>query len=440
MINMKKVCNKVYGCKVNQYETQAVAESLEQEGYALTHDVKDADYVVINTCTVTHQSDRELEYYVRKVRRDNNNAKVFLLGCYVDHYSDKLSWMEGVDGVLKNDEKFSIAKALKRFDNEGCFNFSSDTKEGQKDFFGKGISYFKEHSRAFIKIQDGCNRVCSYCIVRIIRGKSRSRAYENIIEEVKRIVLSGYEEVVLTGVQLGAYGKDFQNPSNLAALLREISRIPEVKRIRLSSIEPMDIDDDLIECLRTNEKVCNHLHISLQSGDDTILFKMKRGYKRDDFIRLIRRLEREIEDFVYSTDIIVGFPGETEEAFQNTISLIREIPPMKIHVFPYSEREGTLAVTYDNKVPQDVKKARVRELLRISDESFRSIAERNIGNIVSVLVEKISEGSDKRFEVTGKSITYLPVKGYFEHKPFETIVPLKITQLNDSMLIGEPVA
>jgi threonylcarbamoyladenosine tRNA methylthiotransferase MtaB len=443
---IKKVFSKVYGCKVNQYETEQVCETIEQEnGFALTNDVKDADFVVINTCTVTKQSDHELEYFIRKVKRDNERARVFLLGCYVDNHKERAAQLEGVDGVLKNDEKLLITRLLKEHadDNAGFQggHVGPPLRTGQytRDrVCGSGITHFRGRSRAFVKVQDGCDHACTYCIVRVIRGHSRSRAFDDVLVEAARLAATGYKEVVLTGVQLGAYGKDLPQQKTLASLINTITQIDGIERVRLSSIEPMDIDDELIECFRTHKKVCPHLHISLQSGDNAVLRSMARGYNREDFIELIERLRSRIAGFVYSTDIIVGFPGEGEEAFQNTLDLVRRVPPIKIHVFPFSSREGTPAATFPEQVPEGLKKSRVRELLELSDRSFKTVAERFIGKVEPVLIEEVVP-CESGFELRGKLTTYLSVNGYTKVKPYEPIVNFKLLSVSGTTLVGDPI-
>lgn len=429
-----KVFLKTYGCKVNQYETQAMREAFQEKGFVIVDTPDAADYIVVNTCTVTGESDRKLEYFLRRTKRKNPAVAIFLVGCYVDHYAEYMRERDLVAGFLKNDAKASIAEYVYAF-SQG--NEDAPVMGAQGDSFSDaGITQFDGHSRAFIKVQDGCDHFCAYCIVRVVRGKSRSRAAESVIDEVKRLAFEGYQEVILTGVQLGAYGRDFKERMCLADLIALISAIDGIERIRISSIEPVDVDDALISCLTANKKVCNHLHISLQSGDDAVLTRMRRGYSASFFRDLIGKLQKCVLGFAYSTDIIVGFPGETDEEFLNTVNFLSDIPPMKVHVFPYSDREGTDASEYGDKVPEQVKKKRVKKIIACEKAWFRENAAPLIGRDLDVLFEEVTALESGEYSFDGKTSNYFTVNGYGDIPVNKGIVTVHIESADNGVLRG----
>jgi len=345
------------GCKVNQYDTQSLRERILSSGFRELKSGLKADIYVINTCTVTASADRKSRYLIHHAHRNNPKAKIFVTGCSVELGGAKILNMPGV------------AKIIRR----------KKAETGISDFFG--------HTRAFLKVQDGCSNHCSYCKVPLVRGKSRSRPLEDIKEEAQRLVQRGFKEIVLCGICLGAYGRDLKPKKDLAAVIKELEGIPGLIRIRLSSIEAGDVSDELIERMANSKKLCRHLHIPIQSGDDTILEQMRRGYHSRDYLALIRKIKKRIPDIAITTDVLVGFPGEKEENFRNTAELIRKIQPLRAHIFPYSRREGTVAYGLKGNIPAQEIKARIIKLRRICAECSLNYIGKSLGKEMHVLIE-----------------------------------------------------
>ncbi|MBI4115049.1 MAG: tRNA (N(6)-L-threonylcarbamoyladenosine(37)-C(2))-methylthiotransferase MtaB [Candidatus Omnitrophica bacterium] len=421
---MKKVHFLTLGCKVNQYETQAMRESLLRRGFEETKN-GESDFIVINTCTVTQEADRENQYWIRRFRRENPNARIVVTGCWVKRNRKEIEALSGVDLILSNREKEGLADRLAH----GC-----GTPEVQKrwEYDSLEISTFRGHGRAFLKIQDGCNHACTFCKVVLVRGLSRSRSLREIVEEAKRLSGSGFREVVLTGIQLGAYGLDLEPKSNLVSVLEALSAIPDIERIRLSSIEPMDVKGDLIQSIKGLPKVCPQLHIPLQSGDDEILKKMNRRYGRNFYLDLIGELRQEIPDFCLSMDVMIGFPGEEESHFENTLSLIKATSPIRIHAFPYSSRPGTRAARLEN-LPKRVIRERMQRFKVFSEEVVHKAKGRFLGRTFHVLVEsKVSQGELYQ----GHTAHYLKV--YFQASPefLGKAVQVKLLEVTDDGILG----
>lgn len=425
---MKKVRFVTLGCKVNQYETQAMRESLQGAGLC---EVKQgaSDVVVINTCTVTGEADRENRYWIRRLRRENPSAKIVVTGCWVERNRREVAPLPGVDLVLSNHEKGEIVQRL----FQGCGTPAVQMEGNPKHRYGAlKISRFQGHARAFIKIQDGCNHACSFCKVVLVRGRSRSRSLDEIVAEAGRLSGAGYREVVLTGIQLGAYGKDLTPSLNLETVLDAVSGVKTVERVRLSSIEPTDVTPPLIEAMESLPKVCPQLHVPLQSGDDQILKGMNRRYGRDFYRDLIFRLRQTLPDFCLSMDVMAGFPGEEETHFQNTLSLLEETRPIRVHAFPYSRREGTRAAGYED-IPAGVLRERMDRLIAFSREVAQRERERFVGRTFPVLVEKKSSRGEL---YEGHTPHYLKV--YFQTGPesIGRVVPVKMAAVTRDGFIG----
>jgi len=324
---VKKVCFKTFGCKTNQYDTQIMREKFLRSGYVETSEWNDADLFVVNTCTVTGEADRKARSLIRRLHRENPHAKITVTGCYATGNPDEIREIPGVDCVVSNEEKSNIVDRVNldvfgKFCGEGVR--ASDTA-----YEDLPISYFADRTRAFIKVQDGCNHSCTYCKVVLVRGPLRSRPIQIIVQEAQTLSERGYQEIVLTGIQLGSYGDEWGGKVDLVTLLENLVSIPDIKRIRMSSIDPSDITKRLIECMKEQVKICRHLHLPLQSGDNSVLKRMKRAYRREHFLRILRWLREELPDFSLTTDVMVGFPGETEDCFQNTMDVLSEVKPLK---------------------------------------------------------------------------------------------------------------
>ena len=426
----KTIYFKTFGCKVNQYETQGMRENLLLHGFQEIDQPERAHYVIVNSCTVTHHSDRKALYYIRRFRKTNPQGTIVVTGCLTENDDPHMLYSRGADIVLRNEHKMYVAQRILAHDTRAV----SVPQETPSHAFS--ISSFKGHSRAFVKIQDGCTMNCSYCKVRIVRGKSRSRTLFDIRDEVKKIVGNGYKEIVLTGVELGAYGKDLVDTPTLVTLLDLITPIAGLERVRLSSIEPFDVTHELIAYMAYHKKICPHFHIPLQSGDDTILKAMRRGCTSNQYRELIQTIRKAIPHCALTTDIIVGFPGEGDSAFANTIALLKETQPFKIHFFPFSPRKETDAYWFTGRVPHRIIKMREDILKKLNTTLFKSSSDGLRGQVYPVLLEK--EGTRDGQQVRGRLPDYRVVVIKKAHPDFlNSIVPVLITGCYDDHLAGE---
>ena len=358
------------GCKVNQYDTQSLKERIlhDQDFREVKNSLK-ADVYVINTCTVTAEADRKSRYLIHYAHRHNPKAKIFVTGCYAELDSGKIRNIPGVTQVLKRNDVADILNA------------------------SPGISGFSGRTRAFLKIQDGCNNYCAYCKVPLVRGASRSRPLKIIKQEAKELVKRGFKEICLCGICLGAFGRDLLPNKDLVALINELEDIEGLFRIRLSSIEAGDVTGELIAKIARSGKLCRHLHIPIQSGDDIILAKMRRSYRRRDYLALIKRIRKQIPDIAITTDVMVGFPGEKDGNFKQTLELIRKIAPLRVHIFPYSRRQGTAASRLKEMVSSEEIKERIAKLRRVSAECALRYKAQFIGKEMEVLIEERLKGN-----------------------------------------------
>ena len=384
---MKKVSFYTLGCKVNQYESNGMMQKLKEAGYEIV-DINDdiSDVCIVNTCTVTNISDRKSRQILRKVKDKNPNAIIVATGCYAQVSRKALEEMPEIDIVLGNDEKKEIVKYIEQY-NKSKFTEIEDISK-QKEFVDMGEITYTEKTRAVVKIQDGCNQFCSYCIIPYARGRVRSRKQENIIKEANKIAQEGIKEIVLTGIHIASYGKDFDNENGLIELLEELNKVEGIKRIRLGSLEPKIITEEFVQRLVKLEKICHHFHLSLQSGCDSTLKRMNRKYTTQDIREIANRLRRYYPDVMLTTDIIVGFPGETDEEFETTKKFLEEIKLYKMHVFPYSKREGTVAAKMENQIDGNIKEERSKELIELSNKNQEEYNKTYIGRKVEVLFEE----------------------------------------------------
>ena len=351
------------GCKVNQYETNAMAQKFLEKGYKVIEEYEQngekPDICIINTCTVTNMSDRKSRQMLRREKENNKNVIVVAVGCYAQVAKNELNKIPEIDLVLGNNEKVDIVKYVEDYINENENNIEIEDVMQSRLFSDFGDITFTEKTRAVVKIQDGCDRFCSYCIIPYARGRVRSRKPESIISEITKIAEKDIKEVVITGIHIASYGKDFKEEYKLIDLLEEINKIDGIERIRLGSIEPLLITDEFVERLKKIDKICHHFHLSLQSGCDETLKRMNRRYTTEQFKEIVKRLRNTYSDVNLTTDIIVGFPGETEEEFEKTYKFLDEIKFYKMHIFKYSQRKGTKAAVMQNQIPGDIKKVEV---------------------------------------------------------------------------------
>lgn len=416
------------GCKVNQYDTQVIREQFIQAGFTELEDHLPADLCVINTCTVTHRADADSLNIVRRVKRENPGARIIVTGCLTELDEDKIRKACAGGLIVKNKDKSNI---LQRF-----FSYPSPTHLSASSGILSGISDFKGRTRAFLKIQDGCDYFCTYCKVPLVRGRSRSRPLDEIIAEAKSLVKNGFKEIVLCGICLGAYGRDLKAQSCLIDVVEGLEKIKGLLRVRLSSIEAGDVSQALIDKMAASVKLCRHLHIPIQSGDDDILRKMKRGFSRADYSRLFKRLKKHIPGIAITTDIMVGFPGESEHNFQNSVGLIKEISPLKTHIFSYSRRQkSVVAANASTQVDPRIIKHRVLHLRKIAQNCALRFRKQFLGQELDVLIEA-KTGQDPGFWY-GHSDNYLKV-GLVSRRNLENrIAKVSLKNIKSGFILGE---
>ena len=425
--NKKKVAFFTLGCKVNQYETNGMAQKL-MDKYEVVEPEEKADIYIINTCSVTNMSDRKSRQMIRRAKEMNSDAFVIVVGCYAEVAKEEIEKIDEVDLVLGNHQKANINKYIEAyFDGKNI-----DDTAIENYFYDFGSITYTEKTRAVIKVQDGCNNFCTYCIIPYARGRICSRKPESVIDEITKIADEGIKEVVITGIQVSAYGKDFDNEYRLIDLLEEINKIDGIERIRLGSIEPLMITDEFCNRARKIEKLCHHFHLSLQSGCDKTLKEMNRKYTTDQFRDVVRRLRNLYDDVILTTDIIVGFPNETDEDFEKTYEFLKEIKFYKMHVFKYSPRKGTVAAKMKNQIPAEIKDVRSKRLLQLSNENECDYLNEYIGKKVRVLMEE-KDGD----YIKGHTGNYIVVKTVGDESDLENFVDVIAEKNGGDCLIGK---
>jgi len=430
---MKKVAFCTLGCKVNQYETNAMMQQFIVNGYEVVDFESKADIYVVNTCTVTNMADKKSRQMLRRVKDVNPNAILIAVGCYVQVAKEELEKIPEIDLILGNNEKKDILKYIEELKESS--QVISDVIHNQ-EFSEFGAVTYTEKTRAVIKVQDGCDRYCSYCIIPYARGRVRSRSPKNIVEEITQIAENGIKEVVITGIHLASYGKDFKEEYRLIDLLEEVNKIEGIKRIRLGSLEPTLMNKEFIERLSSVKKVCDHFHLSLQSGCDETLKRMNRRYTIKEFEEGTQLLRKFYPNVALTTDIIVGFPGETDKEFEETYEFLKKIKFYKMHVFKYSQRKGTKAAIMTNQIDGNLKEQRSKRLMELSNANEMEYNKQYIGKEVEVLLEDEHIGYIK-----GHTTNYISVK--IKAKKDEniaqyenTIKIVKIKELDGIELVG----
>lgn len=406
-----------------------------EKGYEVVQVEEKADVYIINTCTVTNMADRKSRQMLRRVKQINPNSVVVATGCYAQVSKDELEQIEDIDLVLGINEKNNIVEYVNGYLNTRTkYSETSDVLH-QSDFLDFGTVTHMEKTRAVIKVQDGCDRFCSYCIIPYARGRVRSRLPESIINEITQIANAGIKEVVITGIHIASYGKDFRNNYKLIDLLEEINKIKGIKRIRLGSIEPTLITEEFVNRLSKLEKICDHFHLSLQSGCDATLERMNRKYTTEEFEKVVVLLRKYYKNVALTTDIIVGFPEETNEEFVQTYNYLNKIDFYKMHIFKYSPRKGTKAALMKNQVPGDIKEERSKKLIELSDKNQKEHNEKYIGQKLEVLFEE----REKEY-IKGHTTNYIVVKTKTDKQIENTIQTVKITGEENLELIGEHIS
>ncbi len=406
MNEVKKVAFCSLGCKVNQYETNAMAQKFIEHGYEVVEFDEYADVYIVNTCTVTNVADRKSRQMLRRAKEINKDATLVACGCYAQVAKDELKKIPEIDLIIGNNEKNDIIQIVENhISQKGAEDLVSDVMY-KLDYVELGTTTYTEKTRAVIKVQDGCDRFCSYCLIPYARGHIRSRKIENVIEEIKKVVEEGINEVVITGIHIASYGRDFKGENiGLIDLLEEINKIQGLHRIRLGSIEPTIITDEFVERLSKLDKICDHFHLSLQSGCTGTLKRMNRRYTTEEFKAVTKRLRAKFPNAALTTDIIVGFPGETDDEFNTTYEFLKEIAFYKMHIFKYSQRKGTKAAVMPNQVDGKIKEERSKKLIELSNENEYNYNKKYIGKQVEVLFEE-REGE----YLKGHTTNYIVVK------------------------------
>ena len=414
------------GCKVNTYESEYVASLFASCGYLLSDFDDICDIYVINTCTVTNQSDSKSRKIIREAKRRNPDACIVAMGCFIESHKDDI--IPEIDVVIGNKDKSKIVELVEEY-FKAHKKINHIISDDVTDFEDMEIKKFGDRTRAFIKIQDGCENFCTYCIIPHVRGKCRSKKLETVISEITSLVNNGYKEIVLTGIHTGSYGVDLG--VSFATLLKEIIKIPNLYRLRISSIEVTELNSEVLDVVKNSNIICNHLHIPLQAGSNEVLKLMNRKYDQDFFINKINEIKSIRPNIAISTDIIVGFPGETEELFQETIRVSKLVEFSKIHVFPYSVRNGTPAAKFKNQVDGLVKKDRARRLIDLSEELEINYMNKCINSYEEVLIETYEDGYSY-----GHTSNYLHVKVKGKYNQ-EDVIKVCIKSVEYPYVIGE---
>lgn len=407
---MKKAALHNLGCKVNAYETEAMQELLEKAGYEIVPFKEGADVYIINTCTVTNMADRKSRQMLHRARKMNPDAIVVAAGCYVQTKNEEDVLDDSIDIVIGNNRKQDIVTILEEYEAKKR-EVTKDVIDinHTKEYEELHLSKTAEHTRAYLKVQDGCNQFCSYCIIPYARGRVRSRSKDSVVEEVKDLVRNGYQEVVLTGIHLSSYGVDFQEEKeDLLSLILAVHEIEGLKRIRLGSLEPRIITEEFVKTISGLEKMCPHFHLSLQSGCNATLKRMNRRYTAEEYYEKCELLRTYFEHPALTTDVIVGFPGETEEEFEESRAFVDKVNFYETHIFKYSRREGTKAAVMENQVPEQIKTARSNVLLALNEQKQREFESYYLGKTVEVLMEEEMERDGKRLQ-TGHTKEYMKI-------------------------------
>lgn len=433
-----RVAIATLGCKVNHYESAGIEEEIRSRGFSIVPFRSEADIYIVNTCTVTGKTDYQSRQLIRRANRTNPEASIFVTGCYAQIAPEIVAALPGVRMVVGTRQKDSIPDLLSNKVGENTI-INVGNVDDERPLTCLSVKDFHGQTRAYLKIQDGCNAFCSYCIIPFARGRARSLPEDRVIEEIHFLCRAGYKEIVLTGIHLGMYGQDLSPRTSLSDILSRIEKETDIERLRISSTEPMEISDGIIEVIRESSILCRHLHIPLQSGDDKILKAMNRNYDSRQFEKGIDKIVQALPDIGIGIDIIAGFPGEGEKEFGNTRAFIEQLPIHYLHVFPYSKRPGTAAFSLSDHVPENIKRERARILREIDEEKRRAFSSRFIGKRLSVLVEGKRDGRSNLMK--GFSDNYIPIL-IEEAKPSMTncIIEVEGTETFEEKLKGKIVS
>lgn len=429
-----KVAFATLGCRVNQYETEAMAEKFIREGYEIANFDQFADVYVINTCTVTNMSDKKSRQMIGRARRINEDAVIAVVGCYSQVQPDDVAKIQGVDVVLGTRNKGDIVYWVNRSRIEKKQLVAVNDVLKNRCFEDLRIEEYQNKTRAFLKIQDGCNRFCSYCLIPFARGGVCSKEPNAVINEVRHLASNGFKEIILSGIHIASYGVDLDGHIGLVDILEEINKVDGIERIRIGSIDPTFFSNGIIEKIMTINKLCPHFHLSLQSGCDETLKRMNRHYTTEQYKSIVYSLRSNIKDVSITTDVIAGFPGETDEEFNTTYNFLKEIKLSKMHIFKYSPREGTKAATMKNAVDGNIKESRSNMLIELNKNLENEFMNKFVGRSMNVLYEKKVEGTDNAYE--GYTPNYMRVVSSCNEDIFDKIVSTKLQSVGQDYICG----
>ncbi|MBB3108972.1 threonylcarbamoyladenosine tRNA methylthiotransferase MtaB [Paenibacillus phyllosphaerae] len=436
---MPSVAFYTLGCKVNFYDTEAIWQLFKNEGYEqVDFETTTADVYLINTCTVTNTGDKKSRQIIRRAIRRNPDAIVAVTGCYAQTSPAEIMAIEGVDLVIGTQDRDKLMDYVTQLQNERKPVNAVRNIMKTREFEELDVPDFADRTRAFLKIQEGCNNFCTFCIIPWSRGLSRSREAESVLNQARQLVAAGYKEIVLTGIHTGGYGDDLEN-YKLSDLLTDLDQIDGLERIRISSIEASQIDADMIEVLNRSTKMCRHLHIPLQAGDDTVLKRMRRKYTTAEFAEKIRLLHEAMPGVAITTDIIVGFPGETDEMFEAGYRFMEELKFAEMHVFPYSKRTGTPAARMEDQVDEEIKNERVHRLIDLSERMQLEYAQQFVGEVVDVIPERDYKGAPGSGKIMGYSGNYIQVVFEGSESLIGQLCRVKITEAGVNECQGQLV-
>lgn len=428
----KKVAICTLGCKVNTYESEAVKKQFESRGYKNVDFNEYADVYIINTCTVTHLGDRKSRQMIRRTKQINPDSTLVVMGCYAQVAPEEVHKISEVDIILGTDKKAQVYDSVAEYlENKEKLNLVCDISK-KTDFEELEVTSYEGRTRAILKVQDGCNNFCSYCIIPYARGRIRSRSLESSLTEAKRLAEHGFTEIVLVGIHLGSYGKD--TGESLLDLLCGINSIDGIKRIRMGSLEPTLFDDDFTKELAKLPKICRHFHLSMQSGCDETLKRMNRKYNTADYLASVNRIRAHFPDAAITTDIMVGFPGETDEEFEKTMKFVGEVSFAEAHIFKYSIRKGTVAEKMENHVAPEVKEKRSKRLIALTDKTREEFLQKHMGKTVTVLFEREYKGQKGVYE--GKTDNYITVIAKCEKDVSGEFMKVRIDAVKKDTVLG----
>lgn len=431
-----KVAFATLGCRVNQYESEAMAEKFIREGYDVADYSEVCDVYVINTCTVTNMGDKKSRQIIGRARRLNSEAIIAVVGCYSQIAPTEVGNIEGVDVVLGTRNKGEIVYWVNKAKDERKQQIKVAAVLKNKVFEDLDIEEYQDKTRAFLKIQDGCNRFCSYCLIPYARGAVCSREPRKVMEEVKKLAAHGFEEIILSGIHTASYGIDLDEKITLVDILEQIEEIEGIERIRIGSIDPTFFTDEVVERITKLKKLCQHFHLSLQSGCDETLKRMNRRYTATEYERIVNVLRENIKDVSITTDVIVGFPGETSEEFESTYKFLERIELSKMHIFKYSPRKGTRAAEMEEQVAGNIKEERSKALIELNDKNEKKFIEKYIGKQMQVLFEH--QASNKQGVYEGYSSNYIKVEVPFQcNSIIGKIVKVQINEVQGEVALGK---